>query len=50
MWILIVIGFYAGGFGFSQEFTNEQACKRAIVEIQPILKPAPAKAICVPKN
>lgn len=48
-WVLIVIGVYGGGFGFSQEFTTYTLCDKAKNQIEVALKKAPAFAYCVQK-
>ena len=50
MWILIVIGISVGGFGFSQEFVNRDACINASQNIQAAVQKAVAYAYCVPKE
>lgn len=50
IWVLIVIGVYSGGFGFSQEFANQGRCEFAKHTIQKALGKSPALAYCVPKE
>lgn len=50
MWILIVIGVYSGGFGFSQEFSTKTDCENAKNTISYAIQKLPAYAYCVAKG